>query len=167
MASYKFNQFDLRCNRPERNRAIRSAYSDETDKAFNQRKQHCDQTNKDNALLNAKSQVVREEITERHWALMYLQHLANRVNQTDKVSIHFSDLPPIAGLSVYDPESSSSISLPQPPMYEASVKQHIEVLEQRRRDAQIGKDASWTALNTLALGLTSGNPALRYLYRLS
>ncbi|RDL30366.1 uncharacterized protein BP5553_10244 [Venustampulla echinocandica] len=41
-------------------------------------------------------------------------------------------------------------------MYEASIKQHIEVLEQRRRDTQIGKEASWAALNTLALGLTSG-----------
>lgn len=96
---------------------------------------------------------------------MYLQHFANCVNQTDRVRIHFLDLPPIASLSIHNPRSSSSISLPQPPMYEASIKQHIEVLEQRRRDAQIGKEASWAALNTLALALTSGNPVLLYLYR--
>jgi len=87
---------------------------------------------------------------------MYLQHLANRVNQTEIVEIQFSDLPPIASLSLYNPESSSSISLPQLLMYKASIEQHIEVLEQRRRDAQIGKETSWAALNTLALGLISG-----------
>jgi hypothetical protein len=160
MASH--HKFDLLCNRPERAKAQRFADRDETDEAFSQREQHCDQTNKDNALLNAKSRVVREELAERLWALMYLQHLAHRVNQTDRVRIHFSDLPPIASLSVHDPESTSSISLPRPLMYEASIKQHIEVLEQRRRDAQIGKEASWAALNTLALGLTSGNPVLLY-----
>jgi uncharacterized protein (DUF1919 family) len=83
------NQGDLRCNRPDRDIEVRFADIEETDEAFNQREQRCDQTNKDNALLNAKSQVVREELTERLWALMYLQHLANRVNQTDRVTIHF------------------------------------------------------------------------------
>ena len=161
MASY--NRFDLRCHRRKRAPPVRSA--DETDEIFNQREQRCGQTNKDNALLNAKSQVVREELTERLWALMYLQHLAHRVNQTHTVRIHFSNLPPMASLPIHDPESSSSISLPRPLMYEASIMQHVEVLEQRRRDAQIGKEASWAALNTLALGLTSGNPVLLYFYR--
>jgi hypothetical protein len=160
MASH--HKFDLLCNRPEGAKAVHLAGSDETDEAFSQRERRYDQTNKNNALLNAKSQVVREELTERLWALMYLQHLAHRVNQTDRVRIHFSNLPPIASLSVHDPESSSSISLPRPLMYEASIKQHIEVLEQRRRDAQIGKETSWAALNTLAFGLTSGNPVLLY-----
>lgn len=50
--------------RSERAIAVRFADSDETDEAFNQREQRYDQTNKDNALLNAKSQVVREELTE-------------------------------------------------------------------------------------------------------
>jgi hypothetical protein len=88
---------------------------------------------------------------------MYLQYLANRVNQTDRVRIHFSDLSPIARLSIHDAESIASISLPQPPMYEALIEQDIKVLEQRRKDAQIGKESGWTALNTLALVLTSGN----------
>ena len=135
MASH--HKFDLRCNRPERAIALRLADGAETDEAFSQREQHYDQTNKDNALLNAKSRVVREELAERLWALMYLQHLAHRVNQIDRVRIHFSDLAPIASLSLHDPESTSSISLPRPLMYEASIAQHIEVLEQRRRDAQI------------------------------
>lgn len=160
MASH--HKFDLLCNRPESDKEPHFNDIDETDEAFSQRKQRCDQTNKDNALLNAKSQVVREELAERVWALMYLQHLAHRVNQTDIVRIHFSDLPPIASLSLHDPETTSSISLPRPLMYEASIKQHIEVLEQRRRDAQIGKEASWAALNILALGLTAGNPVLLY-----
>ncbi|RDW58635.1 hypothetical protein BP6252_13111 [Coleophoma cylindrospora] len=153
MASY--NQFGLCCNRRERVVIIfRFGNSDETREAFNQRRQRCDQTNKDNALLNARSRDVIEELTERHWALMYLQHLATRVIQTNRLEIQFSDLPPIASLSVHDPESSS-ISLPPPLMYEESIEQHLEVLEQRIKDAQIGKEASWAALSTLALGLTS------------
>ncbi|KAI9730921.1 MAG: hypothetical protein M1818_007995 [Claussenomyces sp. TS43310] len=149
-------QFDLKCNRPEGCIALRFADDDETDEAFNQRKQDRDQTNKDNALLNARSRDVREELSEGHWALMYLQHLANRINQTDRVRIDLSDLPPITSLSVSDPKLSYSISLPPPPRYEASIEQHIEVLEQRRKDAQIGKEASWAALTSSALALTSG-----------
>ncbi|RDW56483.1 hypothetical protein BP5796_13124 [Coleophoma crateriformis] len=153
MASY--NQFGLCCNRRERRVIIfRFGNGDETREAFNQRRQRCDQTNKDNALLNARSRDVIEELTKRHWALMYLQHLATRVIQTNRLEIQFSDLPPIVSLSVHDPESSS-ISLPPPLMYEESIEQHLEVLEQRRKDAQIGKEASWDALSTLALGLTS------------
>jgi hypothetical protein len=91
MASY--SQFDLLCNRPERVIALRFHDSDETDEAFNQKQQRNNQTNKDNALLNAKSQGVREELAERRWALMYLQYLANRVNQINRVRIQFSDLP--------------------------------------------------------------------------
>jgi hypothetical protein len=120
MASH--HKFDLLCNRLERAKAVRLAGSDETDEAFSQRERRCDQTNKDNALLNAKSQVVKEELTERLWALMYLQHLAHRVNQTDRVRIYFSNLPPITSLSVHDPESSSSISLLRLLIYEVSIK---------------------------------------------
>jgi hypothetical protein len=50
-------------------------------------------------------------------------------------------------------------------MYKASIEQHIEVLEQRRRDAQIGNETSWAALNTLVLGLISGKSNLLYLYK--
>jgi hypothetical protein len=69
--------------------------------------------------------------------------------------IHFSDesIPSLASLSIHDPESS----VPQPFMYEDSIDRHIEVLEQRRRDALLDQEASWAALNTLALALTAGN----------
>ena len=55
---------------------------------------------------------------------------------------------------------SFSISLSQTPRYEASVEQHAEVLELRKRDAQIGMETCWVALNTLANELKSGNPVL-------
>ena len=87
---------------------------------------------------------------------MYLQHLTSRINQTNRVRTYFLDLPPITDLLIHDPETWSLISPPQLSMYEASIKQYIEVLELRRRDAQIGKEASWAALNTLGQGLMSG-----------
>ena len=43
---------------------------------------------KDNELLNASSQAVKDDLSERLWALMYLQHLATRVNQTDTCQIY-------------------------------------------------------------------------------
>jgi hypothetical protein len=149
------SQFDLLCNRPITGDPVRFADCDETDEAFSQRQQCRNQTKKDNALLNTKSRDVREELTERRWAMMYLQYLINRIKRTNRVMIQLSDLPSIEGLSLNDPESSSSTSLPLL-MYRASIEQHIEVLEQRKRDAQIGMEISWTCLNTLALGLTSG-----------
>jgi hypothetical protein len=84
---------------------------------------------------------------------MYLKHLANRTHQLDPVRIQFPDLPPIATLLVQDPESDSQICLRQPPIYESSTEQHVEVLEQRINDARIGKDACWSALNILAQSL--------------
>ena len=158
--------FDLICNRPEGASAYRFDESDETDEAFNQRQQRCDKTNKDNALLNAKSEAVKKELTERRWAMMYLQHLLNRVKRADRVMIEFSDLPSITDLSLHDPKSSSSISSPLL-MYKTSVKQHSEVLEQRKRDAHIGTEISWTSLKILALKLTSGKSDLLYLYKSS
>ena len=158
MASH--DQFHLYSNRPEGLRALRFADSIETDEAFYQREQRYHQTNKDNALLNAKSKEVREELAERCWAQMYLLHLVNRVTQTDRVRIHFSDLPLIASLSIHDSKPSFSTSLSQTPRYEASVEQHAEVLELRKRDAQIGMETCWVALNTLANELKSGNPVL-------
>lgn len=159
MASY-YDQFGLSCNPSRATRRVPIHIKTiESNEAFSQREQRYDQENKDNARLNAKKLVVIKELAERRWAQMYFQHLAHRVKQTDMVRIQFSDLPPIASLSVHDLESSS------PLMYHASVEQHIEVLEQRRRDAQIGKETSWDALNTLASGLTSGNPVPLYLYR--
>ena len=144
MASH--DQFHLYSNRPEGLRALRFADSIETDEAFYQRGQRYHQTNKDNALLNAKSKEVREELAERRWAQMYLLHLVNRVTQTDRVRIQFSDLPLIASLSIHDSKPSFSISLSQTPRYEASVEQHAEVLELRKRDAQIGMETCWVAL---------------------
>jgi len=116
------SQIDLLCNRTKRRIAVCFADGDENDKAFNQRQQCCDQTNKDNALLNAKSRAVIQELSERHWALMYLQHLANRVNQTEIVEIQFSDLPPIASLSLYNPERRLDVTEPCRHVNHASVK---------------------------------------------
>ena len=134
---------------------------DETDEVFDQKKKLYDQKNRDNAIVNAKSRAVVEKLNERRWALMYLQHLVERINQRDRVLINFSDLPSIKSLSLNGPKRKAPIRLPQPPMmYEASINQHIEVLERRKRDAEIGMEASWAALNALALGLASGNSVL-------
>ena len=141
MASH--HDFDLLSGRRKR-WPVRRHDSDETDKAFAQRQQLWDQRNKNNALLNAKSRAVRDELDERLRALMYLQHLAHRVNRTDLVRIHFSDLLPISSLSVDNPEGIS-VSLPEPLKYDTSIEQHIKVLERRRKDAQIGKEATWAA----------------------
>jgi hypothetical protein len=158
------SQFDLVCNR-HRREAVRFTDSDETGEAFSQREQCCCQNNRDNLLLNAKSQSVKKELAKRRWALMYLEHLANRVNQIYRVSIQFSDLLSIASLLLHDSESSSSISLSELLLYKASIEQHIEVLEHRRRDAQIDEDTSWAALDTLARGLTLRKSNLLCLWR--
>lgn len=120
---------------------------------------------KENALLNQKSRVVMDEIGERRWVPMYSRHLVGRIKETDRLEIVFSkdsNLSKMASLSLQEPEDSSATCDAQPPMYESSTKQHLEVLERRRKDAQIGKNEAWATLNALELYLTSGNCPARF-----
>lgn len=155
-------KFELRCNRSkETGIATRIIDSDETKEEFLQRELHCNQEIVDHERLDSKSKAIIDVLNERRWTLMYLQHLATRVGQTDTVEINFSDLPDLAALSLNNPQNA----LPPSLVYKPSLEAHIKVLEQRRIDARIGNEAGWAALNTLALGLASGNPALLYLKR--
>jgi hypothetical protein len=154
-------KFELCCNRRDNLKLVLIIDVDKNSETFRQRELCQNQQNENNKLLNSKSKTVIDGLNERRWTLMYLQHLATRVGQTNTVEINFSDLPDLAALSLNNPQNA----LPPSLVYKPSLEAHIKVLEQRRIDAQIGNEAAWAALNTLALGLASGNPVLQYLKR--
>jgi hypothetical protein len=152
--------FDLWYNRPHNKLAIRR--SGETDDDFRHRSQSLQEKNRLNDRLNIKSKEVGKALDERLWASMYLKYLVERVNYAGMVYIHFSDLPDISHLSIQDSESyaAASVELSTQPHFKVSTECHIEVLEQRRRDAQIGTEIVWSTLDSLTHALMSGMVAL-------
>ncbi|KAF7551837.1 hypothetical protein G7046_g7602 [Stylonectria norvegica] len=122
--------------------------------------------------LNAKSEEVREEIETRLWASMYLQYLVKRINATervridlsdrdriessDRVRIESSDLPDIQSLRVSDEGHSPSVDDARGRFQELPLEIQRYVLEQRRKDARIGTEATWVTLDMLIHQLTSG-----------
>jgi hypothetical protein len=154
--------FDLWYSCPHIGQAVRLRGSGETDEDFRHRSRSRQEENRLNDRLNIKSKEVGEALDERLWASMYLKYLVERVNYAGTVYTHFPDLPDIAHLSIQDSESyaAASVDPSTQPHFKVSTECHIEVLEQRRRDAQIGTEIAWSALDSLTHALTSGMVAL-------
>ena len=148
--------------RPHIGQAVRLSGSGETDEDFHHRSQSLQEENRLNDRLNIKSKEVRKALDERLWASMYLRYLVEQVSYAGTVYIHFSDLPDIAHLSIQDSESYAvaSVKPSTQPHFKVSTECYIEVLDQRQRDAQIGTEIVWSALDSLTHALTSGIVAL-------
>lgn len=109
--------------------------------------------------LNDISKKTIEEIGTRLWAAMYLKYLMGRIYATDRVHVQLSD-PVVLGLqnlSLSSEESSPSTRGSLEEEFEKLPKElQVKIVDRRLRDACMGTETIWAALNELISRLTSG-----------
>ncbi|KAK1967152.1 hypothetical protein LY78DRAFT_669225 [Colletotrichum sublineola] len=122
------------------------------DTTFYQRQQDALEKCASNRFLDDKSTEIEEELHQKLWALMYLPHIIERIDNADPVHIEFSDLPDLQTLRATDAKSYSASSIDEFAAQPDTLQ--TQILEQRLRDARIGKEEAWVALNALINKLT-------------
>jgi hypothetical protein len=150
---------ELKLHPPPRRPDDRKYSPDESDESFKARKQCVAQENEDRNRIRNKNVEVANELAGRHWALMYSNHLVNRLTQTDIMRIEFSSNP------TGNPDNPTQESESQRNLRKSdefySVEQRLKVLEVRRKDAQIGKKDAEETVTKLTSILCSGNAIQR------